>query len=193
LYGQNKKGFSMNSGLGTVVGIAAALALGGGMGVAQAQTPKQEGPKGVRLWIGPSLGNKDNELSRQMLSSFGYSRDLTKSQDESFQFYIDAFRVVDRPAEVVPRKVTDEVIGAGLARMYKLTDKAGVGAFYGFGLGFYRNRQTDTFITTGSATSQSAGGKLFVGTSIDGPFFLQLQLTYMNTRTDFQLGVGQKF
>lgn len=153
----------------------------------------QEGPAGARVWIGSSLGNRDNELGRQAISAIGYARDLTRGQDETLQFYIDAFRVVNRPAEVVERKVTDEVIGAGFLRMYKLTDKAGVGAFYGFGLGFYRNRQADTFATGGVATSQSAGGKLLVGTSIDGPYFLQLQVTYMNTRTDFQLGVGRKF
>ncbi|MBB6051983.1 hypothetical protein [Armatimonas rosea] len=179
----------MKSGRGGLCVVATVLALGALAGSAKAQAE----PQGVRFWIGPSLGNRDNEIARQTLSAIGYSKALGRDKNESLEFYADAFRVINRPAEVVARKVTDEVIGAGFQRLYKVTDKAGVGAYYGFGLGFYRNRQSDTFLGGGSVTSQSAGGKLLVGTSIDGPFFLQLQLTYMNTRTDFQLGVGQRF
>jgi hypothetical protein len=179
----------MKSGRGGLLGVATVLLLGAVATSAQAQ----EAPQGTRIWIGPSLGNRDNEIARQTLSAIGFSKDLSREKNESLQVYVDAFRVINRPAEVVARKVTDEVIGAGFARVYSVKDKAGVGAYYGFGLGFYRNRQSDTFLGGGTATSQSAGGKLLVGTSLDGPFFLQLQLTYMNTRTDFQLGIGQRF
>ncbi|WP_395094407.1 hypothetical protein [Armatimonas sp.] len=165
-----------------------ALLLGALMSGAAAQGNQ---PQGFRVWVGPSLGNRDYELGKQAFSALGVAKDIKR--DGAVQVYLDAFHIVERPVEVLPRVINEDVVGLGLARVFHLTDKAGVGSFYGFGLGLYRDQRTDSFPQTPKTTNNTLGMKLLAGTSIDGQFFVQAQLTYLSGRNDFQLGVGRKF
>lgn len=150
-------------------------------------------PQGFRVWVGPSLGNRDYELGKQLFSALGVTKDISPRQNESLQVFLDAFRIVERPAEVLPRVIKEEIVGLGLARLFPVTDKSGLEAYYGFGLGYYRDRRSDSFPQTPTTTTNTLGMKLMLGMSTGSAYFIQAQFTYLSGRNDFQLGVGRKF
>lgn len=172
-------------------GIATMVALG--VLAAEAHAQGEREPQGLRFWAGTSLANRETNLGRQVFSSAGLTQDISRSKNGSLEIYADAFRVVAQPVAVVARKKTNDVLGAGVARVFTTTDKAGVGTFYGVGVGYYRSRLQDTQPGVANRTVYSVGGKLFAGTSLDGPFFLQGQVTLFKDTSDIQLGVGARF
>jgi hypothetical protein len=165
-----------------------ALGVLGSAAVAQETTPQ-----GIKVWLGPSLGSRESQVLHQTFSSVGISKDISSRRNDSFQLYGDAFRVVSRPAEILPRTTTNQAFGIGLSRMHRSTDQAGMGTFYGFGVGYYRTHKTDTFPGIATVNTQSIGGKLFMGLNIDGPYFLQTQYSFASGVSDWQLGVGRRF
>ena len=164
------------------------------LGVLASAAVAQEAPtQGFKVWLGPSLGSRESQVLHQTFSSVGVAKDISRRQDESYQLYVDAFRVVSRPAEIFSRTTTNEVLGAGIARLFKSKDSAGTGMFYGFGVGYYRTHKTDTFPGIATVNTQSIGGKLLLGMNIDGPYFLQTQFSFTSGASDLQLGVGRRF
>ena len=94
------------------------------LGVLASAAVAQEAPKqGFKVWLGPSLGSRESQVLYQTFSSIGVAKDISRRPDESYQLYVDAFRVVSRPADVFSRTTTNEVLGAGIARLYKSKDQ----------------------------------------------------------------------
>ena len=161
--------------------------------LASAAVAQEKTPQGLRVWLGPSLGSRESQVLHQTFSSAGVSKDISHRRNDSYQLYVDAFRVVARPAEILSRTTTNQAYGVGLSRVHMSTDQAGVGTFYGFGLGYYRTHKTDTFPGIATVNTQSIGGKLLLGINIDGPYFLQTQFSFASGASDLQLGVGYRF
>jgi hypothetical protein len=175
---------------------AAVLVLGVPLGAASAQGAASDAKpsKELRVWLGASLGSRDRSVSSQLLSAFGVSKDLQSSEKVATQVYLDSFRVVSYPAEVLPRERKDQTIGLGVARRHLLKDKTGGNdGYYGFGLGFYNTRRSDTFPGVATKTEGTLGVKLMAGTGMQGPYFLHAQLSIVGGRSDYQVGVGRKF
>jgi len=167
------------------VGVLSVLALAG---LAQAQSGD-----GVRVWVGPSLSTRSSAVGQQIFSSGGVMQDISSHAQDKLQLYGDVIRIVNRPIGAVLKTKEELIYGAGVATLFHAKGAAGTDLYYGVGVGMYRSRKTDSSVAGPSTTKEGLGGKVFVGTSIGGPYFLQLQGTVLSGRNDLQLGVGSKF
>lgn len=156
----------------------------------------QDRPLGreTRIWTGLSLGTEDSSLTQRMFSTGGLTRTLSYSGTSTIDVYVDALRLVERPVAISGAgTVTSNLFGLGFAWTFHKRDLAGTATYFGYGLGVYRDRKTDTRVHAGAKESTDIGGKLFVGTSVGGPYFLQGQFSILTNHKDLQLGVGRRF
>lgn len=170
-----------------MVGVLGALVVAGAV---QAQS---ETVDGVRVWVGPSLSARNSSVGQQIFSSGGVTQDISRHQQDTLHLYGDVISIVNRPVGVTLKTQEELIYGVGIQTIFHSKGTAGTGTYFGIGLGAYRSTKRDSSVAGPSVTKNGLGGKVFVGTSIGGPYFLQLQGTVLKGRNDLQLGVGSKF